>query len=118
MIFDKKQLLSILKRAIKTFCQTAAAMITIGVGVEDLNWVRIVSVSLVAFVYSVLTNIGGTPEGKIEGAMIFKDGENGPVLQIKSDLPTEVLAAKKSINVAISDERNYISTQDDEKEGI
>lgn len=118
MIFDKNQLIAILKRATKTFCQTTAAMITIGVGVEDLNWVRIVSVSLVAFVYSVLTNIGGTPEGKIEGAMIFKDGEDGPVLQIKSDLPTDVLATRKSINVAIADERTNISPLDDEKEGI
>ena len=117
MIFDKKQAIAILKRAIKTFCQTAAAMITVGVGVEDLNWARIVSVSLVAFVYSILTNIGGTPEGKVEGAMIFKDGEDGPVLNIKTTYTADELMTKKSINVAVIDERNYISTPD-EKEGI
>ena len=123
MIFDKKQAIAILKRAIKTFCQTAASMITIGLGIGDLNWASIFSVSFVAFIYSILSNIGGTPEGKIEGAMIFKDGENGPVLQIKSDLPTDILATKKSINVAITDERtsdngNLIQTEYKESEGI
>lgn len=115
MIFDKNQLIAILKRAIKTFCQTAAAMITIGVGVEDLNWVRIVSVSLVAFIFSILTNIGGTPEGKVEGAMIFKNGEDGPVLNIKTACTTDELMNKKTINVAVVDERDYNET---EQEGI
>ena len=118
MIFDKKQLFAILKRAIKTFCQTAAAMITVGVGVEDLNWVRIISVSLVAFVYSILTNIGGTPEGKVEGAMIFMDGEDGPVLNIKTTCTAEELMNKKTINVAVMDERDYSDIAQDYQEGI
>ena len=115
MIIDKNQLIAILKRAIKTFCQTAAAMITVGVGVEDLNWVRIASVSLVAFIFSILTNIGGTPEGKIEGAMIFMNGEDGPVLNIKTTCSADELMNKKTINVAVVDERDSNAT---EQEGI
>ncbi len=50
-------------RAVKTFAQTAVALIGTGaVGFTDLDWVRIASVSGVAAVLSVLTSIAGLPE--------------------------------------------------------
>lgn len=50
-------------RAIKTFAQTAAALIGTGaVGFTDLDWVRIASVAGVAAVLSILTSIAGIPE--------------------------------------------------------
>lgn len=51
-------------RAIKTFAQTAASMMTVGQAVMEVNWVNVVSVSAVATVYSVLTSIAGLPEVK------------------------------------------------------
>ena len=38
-------------RAIKTFAQTAASMMTVGQAVMEVNWVNVVSVSAVATVY-------------------------------------------------------------------
>lgn len=75
-----ERLKSILIRAFKTFCQTSVSMIAVGVGMEDLNWIRIISVSLVAFIASVLTNIGGTPETKPDGAITFQATDAGEVM--------------------------------------
>ena len=51
-------------RALKTVCQTAASMITIGAAITEIDWLNILSVSLVAGIYSLITNIGGLPEVK------------------------------------------------------
>jgi hypothetical protein len=54
---------SALVRAVKTFAQTAVALIGTGVvGFTDLDWVRILSVAGVAAVVSVLTSLAGLPE--------------------------------------------------------
>lgn len=49
-------------RAIKTFCQTALSMITIGQAFVEISWVNVLSVSGVAAVISILTSIAGLPE--------------------------------------------------------
>jgi len=49
-------------RALKTFAQTAVAMITVGSAVTDVDWIAVLSVSATAAVASLLTSIGGLPE--------------------------------------------------------
>lgn len=49
-------------RAIKTVAQTAASLITVGSLITEIDWLALVSVSLVAGVYSLLTSIAGLPE--------------------------------------------------------
>lgn len=49
-------------RAIKTMAQTAVSMITVGQAVLDVNWVNVLSVSVVAGILSILTSIAGLPE--------------------------------------------------------
>lgn len=49
-------------RAIKTFAQVAASMITVGVAITDINWKIVFSVAFVAAIYSILTSISGLPE--------------------------------------------------------
>ena len=51
-------------RAIKTLAQTSASMITVGSLISDIDWKTIISVSLVASIYSILTSIAGIPEVK------------------------------------------------------
>lgn len=51
-------------RAGKTAAQTALSMLTIGQAVLDVNWINVVSVSVVAAVISILTSIAGLPEVK------------------------------------------------------
>lgn len=50
-------------RALKTVAQTALSMITVGQTLGEVDWIAIMSVSVVAGVYSILTSIAtGLPE--------------------------------------------------------
>ena len=49
-------------RALKTFAQTAVAMITVGSAVTDVDWIAVLSVSATAAVASLLTSVAGLPE--------------------------------------------------------
>ena len=49
-------------RSLKTMAQTAVAMVTIGLGVTEVDWINIASVSLVAGIVSLLTSVAGIPE--------------------------------------------------------
>lgn len=58
----KKWTVAALIRAVKTFAQTFAGCIAVGAAVEEVQWLRALSVSGVAFVLSVLTSLAGLPE--------------------------------------------------------
>lgn len=49
-------------RAIRTFAQTFAGCIAVGAAVSEVDWLRALSVSGVAFVLSILTALTGLPE--------------------------------------------------------
>ena len=50
-------------RAIRTFAQTAVSMIAVGAAFSEIDWLRVLSVSGVAFVLSILTSLAtGLPE--------------------------------------------------------
>lgn len=53
-------------RAIKTFAQTSAALITTGALMSDINWATVISAGVVAAIYSLLTSIAGLPEVDME----------------------------------------------------
>ena len=62
-IFTKKWLIASLIRSIRTFAQTAVALIgTEMVGFTELDWLHIISVAGVAAVLSILTSVAGLPE--------------------------------------------------------
>jgi len=49
-------------RALKTVAQTAVAMIGTSVFIDNVNWIGVLSASVLAGVLSLLTSIGGLPE--------------------------------------------------------
>lgn len=52
-----------LARAVWTIAQTMLAMLTIGMSVQEVDWLRMLSVGAVAGVYSLLKSIvAGIPE--------------------------------------------------------
>lgn len=58
----KEWAIAALIRAVKTFAQTFAGCIAVGAAVEEVQWLRALSVSGVAFVLSILTSLAGLPE--------------------------------------------------------
>lgn len=58
----KKWALAALIRAVRTFAQTFVGFIAVGAALEEVQWLRALSVSGVAFVLSILTALGGLPE--------------------------------------------------------
>ena len=58
----KKWAIAALIRAVRTFAQTFAGCIAVGAALEEVQWLRALSVSGVAFVLSILTALGGLPE--------------------------------------------------------
>lgn len=53
-------------RAIKTVCQTMLSMLTVGQAVMEVDWVNVLSISLVAGLISLLTSVAGLPEEETE----------------------------------------------------
>ena len=58
----KEWAIAALIRALRTFAQTFAGCIAVGAALEEVQWLRALSVSGVAFVLSVLTSLTGLPE--------------------------------------------------------
>ena len=54
-------------RALKTVCQTAVSMLTVGQAFIEINWLNVLSVSGVAGIISLLTSVAGLPE--VEGGV-------------------------------------------------
>lgn len=52
-------------RAVKTFAQTFAGCIAVGAAMSEVQWLRALSVSGVAFVLSVMTSLAGLPEVEV-----------------------------------------------------
>ena len=59
----KEKIIAALKRAAWTAAETALAMIPVGVGIEEVEWIHVISVVALAAVLSVLKSIvAGMPE--------------------------------------------------------
>ena len=70
--FTKDLLVAALIRAIRTFCQTLAGLITVGAAMDEVNWIHIISVALVATILSFLTSIAaGLPETADDGSIVL-----------------------------------------------
>lgn len=62
-------------RAVKTMAQTAAAMITAGAMIQQVDWAAVAGTAALAGAYSVLTSIAGLPE--VNPAKELPDETNG-----------------------------------------
>lgn len=60
----KKWLVAAGIRAVKTFAQTFASMMTVGAALNEIDWTYTLSVSAVALIYSLVTSLAGLPELK------------------------------------------------------
>lgn len=64
---SRKWLKAAFIRAVKTFFQTFASLMTVGALMSEIEWKTLLSASTVAFIYSMVTSLAGLPEDKAEG---------------------------------------------------
>jgi hypothetical protein len=73
----KKWILAALIRAVRTFAQTFVGFIAVGAALEEVQWLRALSVSGAAFVLSILTSLAtGLPEAEVPALIEPPDDEN------------------------------------------
>ena len=60
----KKWIKAALVRCVRTIAQTSVATIGAAAVLSDVNWVMVVSASLLAGLLSILTSVAGLPEVK------------------------------------------------------
>ena len=76
-MFNQTFLKDTAERAVKTFAQSMVAVMTAGAtGVQDVDWVNALSVSLLATLISVLTSIGSGTVGDQSASAINLNKED------------------------------------------
>ena len=86
-------------RAIRTMAQTALSMLTVGMAISDVDWIKLVSA--VAGLISILTSLAtGLPEATTEGEITIdtkSDDASGLLgLSIDKDVNKELLEKFKA----------------------
>lgn len=85
-IFTKEWLVPALNRAVRTMVQVALTMFTVGQKFSDIDWMTVLSCSLVAGLYSLGTSVLlGIPEGHTDGTLNLDKYDGDEILYV-SDL--------------------------------
>ena len=61
-VLTKAWLIAALSRSVRTVAQTAVALISTNLLIEEVNWAMVVSASVLAGLLSLLTSVAGLPE--------------------------------------------------------
>lgn len=106
-IFNKMTILWIKAaaiRAVRTIAQVALGMITVGAAVSDINWLSVLSVSVVAGVYSILTSVATKlPETDCSDGTLQIDTSN-PAQDsylMNFDTPLNDIKNKKTVSLKV-----------------
>lgn len=90
-------------RAIWTMAQTGLAMVTIGMGIADIDWVKFASVVAVSGFYSILKSIVvGVPEAYRDGTLqVDISDPNKDVYRMVFDSDLEELKGKNTVTFTV-----------------
>lgn len=94
-------------RAVRTMAQVALSYLTIGMTVSEINWLDLLSVTVVAGVYSILTSIVTTiPEGQTDAGTLHIDSSdpNTDKYNLEVGIPLEEIKDKKEITLKVKNE--------------
>jgi len=95
-----------LLRAIRTVAQTALSLITVGAALNEIPWIYLLSVSVMAGIYSLLTSIAtNLPEVGTDGIIKVSRTENptGYICELGLDITGYTLLQKKTVNLTVVD---------------
>ena len=94
--FTNEWVYAAIVRAIRTMAQVALSMFSVGAAINEVDWLKILSVSVVAGVYSILTSIVTTlPEVGTDGVLAI-DGSDPDKTHWQLNLQTDPDKISKS----------------------
>ena len=101
MKFTLEWLKAALIRALRTAAQVALTMLTVGMAVNEVEWMKLLSVSVVAAVYSILTSIvTDLPEVGSDGTIVLDSA--GDISELNIGLNTEDLMKKNTVRLEVN----------------
>ena len=101
-IFTKEWFIPALNRAVRTMVQVALTMFTVGQRLTEIDWVTIISCSIVAGIYSLGTSVLlGIPEGDAVGTVNLDKYEGDDIMYV-SDLKIDPEKLKEKSTVTFS----------------
>ena len=101
-IFTKEWLIPALNRAVRTMVQVALTMFTVGQRLTEIDWVTIISCSIVAGIYSLGTSVVlGIPEGDAIGTVNLDKYEGDDIMYV-SDLKIDPEKLKEKTTVTFN----------------
>lgn len=91
-------------RAIRTVAQTALGMITVGAAMNEIRWEYVISISVVAGIYSILTSVAtNLPEVGTDGTLqIDTSAPNKDTYLLALDNEVESLSTKKTVKLTVN----------------
>lgn len=95
-------------RAVKTVAQTAMSMMTIGMVASEIDWATLLSASLVAGLYSVLTSIAtglpATETAPVQGELTIESIDDTGIAQVNLHTYSDLdVAGKKMVAFKVVD---------------
>ena len=100
--FTKEWFVSALIRALHTFAQTALGFITIGLALNEVEWMKMLSVAAVATIYSLIKSFAmGTPESESDGTLMIDDSGDTAKWLLAVDTPLNKLNKAKSLRLKV-----------------
>jgi hypothetical protein len=92
-------------RAVRTLAQTALGMFTVGAALNEIKWEYVISVSVVAGIYSLLTSLAtGLPETKSDGVLQIDTNNEKDIYRLEMDDELETIKDKKTITLIVNKE--------------
>jgi hypothetical protein len=101
----KEWFLAALMRALRTVAQTALSLITVGAAFEATDWLKVLSISGVAGVYSILTSFAtGLPETVTNGTLLIDTTSNPDkdIYRLDLDEDLDKLATQKTVTLVVN----------------
>ena len=89
-------------RALKTFAQTLLGMLVVGSAMQDVDWLRVISVALFAAVASIVTSMAGLPETGSDGVMKLDTTDpDKTIYKLELNSPVESLSTQKVVKFTV-----------------
>lgn len=93
-------------RVLRTMVQVALGYLTVGLSIREVDWIGMISVSCVAGLYSLFTNIISPPPESAEDGEIIIHPEDDELGTVEFSQTVAELAKKKKVILSVTTDFN------------